>query len=318
MKFHYHAEEPENSSTVVQTHDGALLEIRRGSRTGPGRRFQTVEEWILRMKDWGFFVIPDRTAFCRIGDLLKYEEIRYRDPECPQENRTLVWWRREEKWLQVGHGKKPVVVEDFASWVRALPPGGRFIIGDYLPFDVTQLFALYSDLYENVSDDVERQEAAHYFANFLLDNADELVPVVRQRPGMAQDIRVFLADAKFVYNNLVIDSVTRAYFPSAPALVVHEPTGAPVEREKEPTDESAMYEHTETVQEFCARFRAGLDTVRFVTEPAFRNGLLHEQITWMKSQRSKTVSDMMAVVHLYNLWTSALNLAVLRADFVAF
>ncbi len=202
--FYYEADDPANSSTVLLTYDGQLQET--GCRNP--RRFQTIDEWILRMRGEGKFIIPMRREFQLSCGSIFTGDVQYHNPTRPVENRTLMWHLGQ--WIQ----EEPTCSSvDFTQWMVACPPGGYFTFSGR-ELSVVDMFEEYNAMYKRMitrKDYFYRKETACCFASFLLDNVGELVPVICQRSDMVDDIHAFITDAKSVFNNDVLRNVLNIY-----------------------------------------------------------------------------------------------------------
>lgn len=201
--FHYIAEDAAHCSTV-KAMEGGDYYIERSRRGRRGRIFQTLEEWMARMKGRGYFTMPDWTRFRAVRDayLPLTGSFYYEDPECRQENRSLIFLRRRGLYVQHRHGA--TYFATFADWAATLPVGGRLYAAN-IHLSTADLFWQYRALYERTE---AKADAAHYLAYFLLVNKDEL----RGRQSIRPAIRTFLADARFEYNNALLDRVHARYW----------------------------------------------------------------------------------------------------------
>lgn len=206
--FRYIAEDPANHSTVKAIAGGEYyVEVRR-----KGRIFQTLEEWIMRVEGKGFFTMPDWTYFRAVKDayLPLFGSFYYVDPECPQENRTLLYLAKRGIYVQLSHGanRRKKYFTTFADWAKTLPIGGRLYTEDTQQ-SVGSLFWQYMYLYEETDNKVN---AAHYVTYFLLVNKDAILDSEFPKAMILGAIHRFLGDAKYEYNNILLEHVETVYF----------------------------------------------------------------------------------------------------------
>ena len=210
--FRYIAEDPANHSTVKAVDGGDYyIEIRRKGR-GRGRVFQTLEEWIMRVEGKGFFTMPDWSHFRAVKDayLPLFGSFYYVDLECPQENRTLLFLAKRGIYVQLSHGanRRKKYFTTFADWAKTLPVGGRLYTEDTQQ-SIGSIFWQYLYLYEETDNKVN---AAHYVTYFLLINKNDILRSEFPVAMILGAIRNFLGDAKFEYNNILLDNVEACYF----------------------------------------------------------------------------------------------------------
>lgn len=209
-KFYYIAEDPAHHSTVKAVDGGEYyVEVRRGKSR---HVFQTLEEWIMRVEGKGYFTMPNWSHFRAVKDayLPLFGSFYYVDPECPQENRSLLFLSKAGIYVQLSHGasRRKKFFTTFADWAATLPVGGRLYTEDTQQ-SVASIFWQYLCLYEELEN---KLDTAHYLTYFLLVNKKAIVDSEFPASMMLNAIRRFLGEAHFDYNNALLERVEASYF----------------------------------------------------------------------------------------------------------